>query len=157
MEEWNNIPEIGDHSLKLKRAKEKEIYTPVPDSVIQSRLMQNSMEAYLDPRQQVLGGFETPSGMSSESISAAREKVVPRFPFLLDPLSEAGSHVGQRERADRGGSPRLSNVSGQYSHAAAGPNHRFEQRASNVPPVVLVEPDEPAAVDLRCAHRGAGG
>lgn len=81
MEEWNNIPEIGDHSLKLKRAKEKEIYTPVPDSVIQSRLMQNSMESYLDPRQQVLGGFETPSGMTSESISAAREKVFPRFPI----------------------------------------------------------------------------
>ena len=112
MEEWNNIPEIGDHSLKLKRAKEKEIYTPVPDSVIQSRLMQSNMEAYLDPRQQVLGGFETPSGMTSESISAAREKVSTFPRFHVDSLLEAGSHVGQCEWPDSGGSPRLSHITG---------------------------------------------
>lgn len=102
MEEWNNIPEIGDHSLKRKRAKEKEIHTPVPDSVIQSRLMQNSMEAYLDPRQQVLGGFETPEGMSSVSLSAAREKVRIMVSFDLDSLTEIGPHVGQRKWADCG-------------------------------------------------------
>ena len=73
MEEWNNIPEVGDHSLKRKREKEKEIFTPVPDSVIEAERMHNSMETYLDPRQQLLGGFDTPG--TATSISAAREKV----------------------------------------------------------------------------------
>lgn len=76
MEEWNNLPEIEDKSLKRKREKEREIYTPVPDSVIEAKRMRDSTEIYLDPRQQVLGGFETPSGIASTSLSAAREKVV---------------------------------------------------------------------------------
>ena len=50
-------------------------YTPVPDSVIEAKRMRDSTEIYLDPRQQVLGGFETPSGIASTSLSAAREKV----------------------------------------------------------------------------------
>lgn len=76
MDEWNNLPEIEDRSLKRKRAKEREIFTPVPDSVIEAQRMRDSMETYLDPRQQSGGGFETPSGMQSSSLSAAREKVI---------------------------------------------------------------------------------
>lgn len=75
MEEWNNIPEIEDRSLKRKRAQDKEIFTPVPDSVIEAQRMKDSMETYLDPRQQSGTGFETPSGIQSSSLSAAREKV----------------------------------------------------------------------------------
>ena len=65
MEEWNNLPEIEDKSLKRKREKEREIYTPVPDSVIEAKRMRDSTEIYLDPRQQELGGFDTPSGIAS--------------------------------------------------------------------------------------------
>lgn len=75
MEEWNNLPEIEDRSLKRKRAKDKEVFTPVPDSVIEAQRMKDSMETYLDPRQQSGAGFDTPSGMQSSSLSAAREKV----------------------------------------------------------------------------------
>lgn len=81
MEEWNNLPEIEDRSLKRKRAKEREIFTPVPDSVIEAKRMKDSMETYLDPRQQSGSGFETP-GMQSSSLSAAREKVFKLFKFL---------------------------------------------------------------------------
>ena len=77
MEEWNNIPEVGDHSLKRKREKEKEIFTPVPDSVVEAERMHNSMETYLDPRQQLFGGFD--SSDASTSMSAGKQKV----PFLI--------------------------------------------------------------------------
>ena len=74
MEEWNNFPAADSNVNKRRKRKEKESYTPVPDSVIEARRMHDSMETYLDPRQQVLGGFETPS-MGTSSLSAAREKV----------------------------------------------------------------------------------
>ncbi|KNB41618.1 hypothetical protein JH06_4931 [Blastocystis sp. subtype 4] len=88
MEEWNNLPEIEDKSLKRKREKEREIYTPVPDSVIEAKRMRDSTEIYLDPRQQVLGGFETPSGIASTSLSAAREKLLS---LKLDHMSDSVS------------------------------------------------------------------
>ena len=75
MEEWNNLPEIEDKSLKRKREKERDTLTPVPDSVIEAKRMRDATEVYLDPRQQVLGGFETHSGFTSTSLSTAREKV----------------------------------------------------------------------------------
>ena len=71
MEEWNNLPEIGDKSLKRKREKEREIFTPVPDSVIVAKRMRDSTEIYLDPKQQLLEGFDT----NSNFMGAAREKV----------------------------------------------------------------------------------
>lgn len=71
MEEWNNLPEIGDKSLKRKREKEREIFTPVPDSVIVAKRMRDDKEIYLDPKQQLMEGFDT----NSSFMGAAREKV----------------------------------------------------------------------------------
>ena len=71
MEEWNNLPEIGDKSLKRKREKEREIFTPVPDSVIVAKRMRDDTEIYLDPKQQLMDGFDT----NSNFMGAAREKV----------------------------------------------------------------------------------
>jgi pre-mRNA-processing factor 6 len=36
-EEWDAIPEVGDHSLKWKQPKKKDVFTPVPDSMIDSQ------------------------------------------------------------------------------------------------------------------------
>lgn len=35
-EQWEAIPEVGDHSLKLKQSRKKETYMPVPDSLIEA-------------------------------------------------------------------------------------------------------------------------
>jgi pre-mRNA-processing factor 6 len=35
-EQWDAIPEVGDHSLKLKQSRKKETFMPVPDSVIEA-------------------------------------------------------------------------------------------------------------------------
>ncbi len=34
--EWDAIPEVGDHSLKIKQSKKKESYIPLPDNMISS-------------------------------------------------------------------------------------------------------------------------
>lgn len=33
--EWEAIPDVGDYSLKYKQSKRREIFTPMPDHVIE--------------------------------------------------------------------------------------------------------------------------
>ncbi len=35
-EQWDSIPDVGDHSLKYKQSRKKDGFTPVPDSLIAS-------------------------------------------------------------------------------------------------------------------------
>jgi pre-mRNA-processing factor 6 len=62
-EQWDQIPEIGDYSLKLKQRKRAEVFTPVPDYLLHSaasRVGTNNLS------NTVVGGYETPAnGMSS--------------------------------------------------------------------------------------------
>ena len=66
-EQWDSIPEVGDHSLKHKQKnKRNEIFTPMPDYLIASNQQKNALSQSLDPKAQLSGGFETPmSGVSS--------------------------------------------------------------------------------------------
>ena len=64
-EEWEGIPDIGDHSLRLKQKKRPDKITPMTDNMLDS--MRSASEAggaagALDARQQAYGGFETPMG-----------------------------------------------------------------------------------------------
>lgn len=34
-DEWEAIPDVGDYSLKHKQSKRREIFTPMPDHVIE--------------------------------------------------------------------------------------------------------------------------
>eukprot|EP01035_Chromulina_nebulosa_P017336 gene17336-22881_t len=53
-EEWDSIPEVGDNSLKLKQPRKKDIYTPVPDSLIENSAQIGLYTKSVDPN-----GFET--------------------------------------------------------------------------------------------------
>ncbi len=69
-DEWMNIPETGDHSLKYKKKSEKQDlhYTPLPDSMIDSARM-NLTNAN---QSNSIGGFVTPmSGASSSMVGLA--------------------------------------------------------------------------------------
>ena len=33
--EWEAIPDVGDYSLKYKQSKRREVFTPMPDHVIE--------------------------------------------------------------------------------------------------------------------------
>ena len=64
-DEWEGIPDVGDHSLRLKQKKRPDKITPMTDNMLDS--MQRSSDAggaagALDARQQQYGGFETPMG-----------------------------------------------------------------------------------------------
>ncbi|KAJ9449609.1 Protein STABILIZED1 [Diplonema papillatum] len=60
-EEWNNIPDIGDRSIKKKR---QEIWTPAPDTLLMAG-MDRGHASTLDQRQMQYGGMETPAGMAT--------------------------------------------------------------------------------------------
>ena len=74
--EWDAIPEVGDHSLKLKQARRKESFVPVPDSIIASTaggtaggagLLQSLDPAVLE-RTGMMSAF--PAGVTAGSASA---------------------------------------------------------------------------------------
>ncbi|KDO29186.1 hypothetical protein SPRG_05428 [Saprolegnia parasitica CBS 223.65] len=53
--EWEAIPDIGDHSLRYKQQRRAEIYTPVPDSLLDARAQTTN----------TVVGTDTPSGLAS--------------------------------------------------------------------------------------------
>eukprot|EP01062_Namystynia_karyoxenos_P078607 TRINITY_DN8125_c1_g1_i1.p1 TRINITY_DN8125_c1_g1~~TRINITY_DN8125_c1_g1_i1.p1 ORF type:complete len:965 (+),score=342.99 TRINITY_DN8125_c1_g1_i1:88-2982(+) len=61
-EEWKEIPDIGDYSVKKKK---QDIWTPVPDSLLLGG-MDGGMSSSLDPRQMRYhhGGMDTPAGVT---------------------------------------------------------------------------------------------
>lgn len=65
-DDWEAIPEVGDHSLRLKQKRHADSFTPVPDTLIEG--FRNGIEggtvANLDLNQQMFGGAETPMGGS---------------------------------------------------------------------------------------------
>eukprot|EP00164_Ancoracysta_twista_P004398 GFYU01005929.1.p1 GENE.GFYU01005929.1~~GFYU01005929.1.p1 ORF type:complete len:962 (-),score=313.69 GFYU01005929.1:140-3025(-) len=64
-EEWDSIPDVGDYRIKRRK---REIYTPVPDSLLEKarKESQGSNFQQLDTRQQKYGGLQTPApGMAT--------------------------------------------------------------------------------------------
>eukprot|EP01031_Cornospumella_fuschlensis_P035849 gene35849-43481_t len=69
-EQWDAIPEVGDHSLKLKQARRKDIGVPVPDSVLllgAAAGLQGGSLRSVDPSE----GLATPFSSSNNASSAA--------------------------------------------------------------------------------------
>ena len=62
--QWNEIPEVGEYSMRFKAKPKADRFTPVPDSVIDdARNSQNDRaHSSLGRRQQKYGGFQTPMG-----------------------------------------------------------------------------------------------
>ena len=62
--EWNEIPEVGEYSLRYKAKPKADKFTPVPDSVIDDARSSQNDRAHtsVSHRQQKYGGFQTPMG-----------------------------------------------------------------------------------------------
>jgi len=87
--DWEGIPDVGDYSLLYKQKKRNDIYTPLPDHIIEGARGQGSMSAMLDPKQQKYGGLETPvSGTVSATtgLAGARGTVLS---LKLDKMSDS--------------------------------------------------------------------
>ncbi|XP_053382294.1 pre-mRNA-processing factor 6-like [Mercenaria mercenaria] len=61
VDEWMNIPEVGDARNRKQRNPRAEKYTPVPDSVL-SRAAASGTSNVLSEREQKYGGLNTPYG-----------------------------------------------------------------------------------------------
>jgi pre-mRNA-processing factor 6 len=74
-EQWDAIPEVGDHSLKLKQSRKRETFMPVPDSLIEAAQRATTGGAALvqslDPASAEASGMLTALGGAS-SVSAGR-------------------------------------------------------------------------------------
>jgi pre-mRNA-processing factor 6 len=60
-EQWDSIPEVGDHSLKYKQRKRSEIFTPLPDYLLQNA----SGQVGSNNLTSIISGIDTPGGTSS--------------------------------------------------------------------------------------------
>ncbi|KAK0053867.1 pre-mRNA-processing factor 6 [Biomphalaria pfeifferi] len=62
VDEWNNLPEVGDARNRKQRVGRAEKFTPVPDSVLARAASQNSLNSSISEQDQKYGGITTPFG-----------------------------------------------------------------------------------------------
>lgn len=80
--EWDSIPEVGDHSLKLKQSKKKETFMPVPDMLISSS---QGIDRSIDPTQDIMK-----TGMQTQVIGLAQSRG-DSLSLKLDKISDSVS------------------------------------------------------------------
>ena len=57
--EWDAIPDVGDHSLKLKQKNKKETFLPMPDYLIEGSAQSSALQ-----REAAAGGASTVTGLA---------------------------------------------------------------------------------------------
>lgn len=62
-DEWDSIPDIGDYTIKNK--KRNASFVPVPDTLLAKAAAEKEQVAAIDPKSKLVGGFETPMGLST--------------------------------------------------------------------------------------------
>ena len=64
-EQWDSLPEPGEHRKHSAAEKRNERYVPAPDSLLEKARMENEVHTSLDTKQMAnaQGGMETPMGM----------------------------------------------------------------------------------------------
>ncbi|RUS88975.1 hypothetical protein EGW08_003222 [Elysia chlorotica] len=62
VDDWNNLPEVGDARNRKQRVARTEKFTPVPDSVLARAAAQSNMNTSISEQDQKYGGINTPFG-----------------------------------------------------------------------------------------------
>jgi len=70
MEEWENIPDVGDNALAKKRKRTIDSFMP-NDSLLKKAQDEAQVISSLDPKQQKFGGLETPIGVGGNATPMA--------------------------------------------------------------------------------------
>ncbi|XP_020256952.1 protein STABILIZED1 [Asparagus officinalis] len=90
-EQWDSIPEIGDHSLRNKK-KRFESFVPVPDTLLEKARQEQEHVTALDPKSRAAGGTETPwSQTPVTDLTAVGEGRGTVLSLKLDRLSDSVS------------------------------------------------------------------
>ena len=91
-QEWNDLPEPGEHRKHSAAEKRNERYIPAPDSLLEKARQEQEVVHSLDARQMQTGGMETPmTGLQTpftdlKSIGEARGAVLS---VKLDQMSDS--------------------------------------------------------------------
>jgi len=91
-DEWDNLPEPGEHRKHSAAEKRNERFAPLPDSLLEKARQEQEMSTSLDDRQMKHGGMETPMPGSAtpltdlKSIGEARGAVLS---VKLDQMSDS--------------------------------------------------------------------
>jgi len=107
-EEWDSIPDVGDHSLKLKQKKEKESFLPLPDYLLAGGLSNNraGILSAQETMSQKPGDLHTDAGATTVTgLAEARGAVLT---LKLDKMSD--SVTGQTVVDPRGYLTDLSSI-----------------------------------------------
>ncbi|BFZ22629.1 hypothetical protein BsWGS_25668 [Bradybaena similaris] len=70
VEDWSNLPEVGDARNRKQRIRRAEKFTPVPDSVLAWAASQQSLNSSISEEDPKYGGLTTPFGTSTQLGSA---------------------------------------------------------------------------------------
>ncbi|PVD31927.1 hypothetical protein C0Q70_07353 [Pomacea canaliculata] len=62
VDDWNNLPEVGDARNRKQRVGRAEKFTPVPDSVLARAAASGSVNSAVSEQEQKFGGLTTPFG-----------------------------------------------------------------------------------------------
>ena len=90
-EQWDSIPDIGDHSLKLKQKSRKETYAPLPDYLISGGGGTNPLSQLAAAS----GGLDTPAGPAAaggtQTVTGLAEARGTVLSLKLDKMSDSVS------------------------------------------------------------------
>eukprot|EP00616_Rhizochromulina_sp_CCMP1243_P000449 CAMPEP_0118989306 /NCGR_PEP_ID=MMETSP1173-20130426/47770_1 /TAXON_ID=1034831 /ORGANISM="Rhizochromulina marina cf, Strain CCMP1243" /LENGTH=993 /DNA_ID=CAMNT_0006940291 /DNA_START=51 /DNA_END=3035 /DNA_ORIENTATION=- len=75
-EDWEKIPDVGDHSLKIKQKKKADMYSAVPDAILAGA----HAAAAAAPSASAASGLATPLGMATPFSRAAGGLMTPLGP-----------------------------------------------------------------------------
>ena len=90
-EEWDAIPDVGDHSLKLKQKRTKESFVPLPDHIIEAASHRTGMLQHsIDPSLAMAGGFDTVSS-GFQTVAGLAESRGSSLSSKLDKMSDSVS------------------------------------------------------------------
>ncbi|XP_021748892.1 protein STABILIZED1-like [Chenopodium quinoa] len=91
VEEWDNLPEIGDYSMRNKK-KRFESFVPVPDTLLEKARQEKEHVTALDPKSRGVGGTETPWAQTPVTdLTAVGEGRGTVLSLKLDRLSDSVS------------------------------------------------------------------
>ena len=66
-EEWDNLPEPGEHRIHSAKEKRNERYTAAPDTLLMKARQEAEVHSSIDQKQMDYGGMETPMQSSGTS------------------------------------------------------------------------------------------
>ena len=120
-DEWASIPDVGDYSLRYKQKRRQDVFTPITDTLLESRVKQNSDATASNDNSAISATTEAGSGFQSvvTNMSGLAEARGTVLGMSLDRMSKDDANSGTKTSIDPSGYlTSLSNASSLLSSTA---------------------------------------